>query len=401
MRYNSFLKKLDRVFGIALMALLYPFKFLRVRSVKGSRRILLIKFAAIGDTVLLIPAIRSLKMSAGGADLDFLCTSVNYGFLKDVPYISRLYTLNLSSLRSYFSLIRIFRKNRYDLVVDFEQWLRLSSIIAFLSGARRIMGFKTAGQHKHLLFDGYVKHSSSCHEKNKFLALAAAAGGAPDSGKLEHFITAEGRNKVDMIFSKYGLSGNKSLVSVNPGADLPRQLHPSVYAAAGRYMADKYGFKTVLTGGPGDKAMCAEIASGIGQTSVNLAGLFEICEMPEVYSRMLFVLCNNAGGLHLSCAACTPVIAFHGPTNPLLWGPDCANSIVVSTRKSCAPCLYLGFEYACSSPDCMESIDAADALGAVDRMASFLDIKFIVIYFKTMLVENFCKLSLRRQTIVS
>ena len=378
MRYNRFLKKFDRALGILLILLLFPVKLLRKKPAgkgKEKLKILLIKFAAIGDTVLLIPAVRSLKMMAGGAEIDFLCTPVNYGFLKDVPYISRLYSLDLKSPRSYIGLIRRFRENDYDLIVDFEQWLRLSAIIAFFSGGRKILGFKTAGQYKHLLFDAYIPHSASTHEKEKFLALASAAGGAADSGKLEYFITPEGRQKVDKIFSENGLAGIRGLVSINPGADLPRRLPPSLYAELGRYMAERYGLKTILTGGLADRIICDEIRRGIGPGAVNLAGYFEIGEIPEVYRRVSFVLCNNAGGLHLSCAASTPVIAFHGPTNPLLWGPDGNDSIVVVTGKDCAPCLYLGFEYACSSPDCMEYIERKDALTAVDRMAASLGIK--------------------------
>src|SRR6266849_1266202 len=99
MRGNKLFKFLDYVVGIPfllLLALLARRKGKRDLRELAPRRILMVKFVALGDAVLLVPAIRELRMRFPGAEIVFLGTTLTEGFLKQFPeYIDRFMTIEI------------------------------------------------------------------------------------------------------------------------------------------------------------------------------------------------------------------------------------------------------------------------------------------------------------------
>ena len=76
--------------------------------------------------------------------------------------------------------------------------------------------------------------------------------------------------------------------------------------------------------------------------------------------------------MHLAAAAGTPVVALHGPTNPLQWGPWGKGHTILHVDVPCSPCLNLGFEYGCSAlsdgtSPCMHTIQVDEVLEACER----------------------------------
>ena len=89
--------------------------------------------------------------------------------------------------------LRILRRHRpYDVWIDANPWSRLSALLSYGAGARWTLGFATAGQHRHALFDCAVEHSRHCHELENYRALlrplgvdgrrGVSAPGAPAAG---------------------------------------------------------------------------------------------------------------------------------------------------------------------------------------------------------------------------
>jgi len=71
--------------------------------------------------------------------------------------------------------------------------------------------------------------------------------------------------------------------------------------------------------------------------------------------------------MHLAAASGTKVIALHGPTNSIKWGPYGEKHITINSSTDCSPCLYLGFEYKCHSNKCMQAITAEDVFDLVKK----------------------------------
>ena len=72
--------------------------------------------------------------------------------------------------------IMALRRQKFDWVIDFEHWARLSALIAYGSGASRRVGFRSEGQHRHYLFTDVVEHVPGQHEVVNFLKISRLLG---------------------------------------------------------------------------------------------------------------------------------------------------------------------------------------------------------------------------------
>jgi len=113
-------------------------------------KILAIRFARLGDVVLLLPALSQLKESFPDAQLTFL-TGHRCGPVAELcPEIDEVISMDrialrdgpiLGALREMVRLVRDIRRRRFDLVVDFHGF-RETNLLTWLSGAPKRIAMK-------------------------------------------------------------------------------------------------------------------------------------------------------------------------------------------------------------------------------------------------------------------
>jgi ADP-heptose:LPS heptosyltransferase len=99
--------------------------------------VLLIRPGGIGDAVLLIPAIILLKRAFPRAAIDILAEKRNSGVFALCPDVSAVYHYETPA-----EIFKTIRKS-YDVVIDSEQWHRLSAVAARMTRAPMSIGFAT------------------------------------------------------------------------------------------------------------------------------------------------------------------------------------------------------------------------------------------------------------------
>ena len=80
--------------------------------------------------------------------------------------------------RSALALATRLRSARYDAVVDFEQFMKLSGILAFVTGARARVGFNTEGQARGWLYTHRIAYADTDHMADIFMRTALPFGRA-------------------------------------------------------------------------------------------------------------------------------------------------------------------------------------------------------------------------------
>src|SRR5919202_5564505 len=97
----------------------------------ASMKLLVLRFASIGDIVLTTPVVRCLKQQLSGAEVHY-CTDKEYQALVDYsPYIDKRHYLS----GNVYQLIRQLRAEQFDYVIDLQNnWL--SSLIKTALGVR-------------------------------------------------------------------------------------------------------------------------------------------------------------------------------------------------------------------------------------------------------------------------
>lgn len=375
MRRKAWVRAIDRYAGILLIRLLTPLSHLTRNhppQASSNARVLFIKFAGMGDAILLKPVVDFLKQLCPDNQLHFLTSPA---ILEVVQYLRLQHSGGIfvfdpaSCFRQpikVVALINSLREQHFDIVVDFEQWMRTSALLAFATGARHRIGFKTPGQHRDALYTHVIPYSFTEHTLLSFARLASTFTGTDISAHMLRCFPGcikSDSSILAIVHRKLASSGWHSdghpLVIIHPGCGRggePRVWLPDRYAELVRRLTDM-GVTVVLTGGDDDRALTERIKSNLDSTPViDLVGKLSFSELVAVVSLADLVICPNTGIMHLAAAVGTPVIALHGPTNPVQWHPIGNGHHIIQSSLPCVPCLKLGYDYRCRDYPCMSAI---------------------------------------------
>ena len=370
MQRKAIYRFFDRYFGIPILLVLsILFKRKRRLPVENIRNILIIKFAAVGDVLLMQPMLRAIKRAYPGAKLTFLCSDINYSMVKRMKYIDKIinYNIHYAILKpvNFLKFLKNIRKNNYELLIDAEQWSRINAILTVLLKKRFSVGFKFEKQFKHFYYDAIADYSKDKHIVENFLSLLTPIGvNAEDDEKdIDFYLSDEVIEFSEKFWNENKLNG-KYVICMQPGSGtsgFAREWDDKNYAELGRRLISAYGnVRILLTGLKSDFERCEIILKSIGKNAMNISGNFNMDKDLAIIKKADLMICGNTGILHLAASVKTKTIGLHGPNNPILWGAYDKNAIVVQSDIFCSPCLFLGHEFGCKHPVCMERILVED-----------------------------------------
>jgi len=349
-------KKNDAVAGSLLCRLLLSPAKATIKSPILS--LLLIRPGGIGDAVLLAPAIRVLKNSYPQAHITILAEKRNAGIFPLIPSVDTILCYDRPH-----EIIQALR-GRYDVVIDTEQWHRLSSVVARLVRAQVKIGFDTNERRR--MFTHPVPYSHDDNEAESFMRLLAPLGvneGLGDRRAPFLALPVSASEKAARLLEP--LDG-KPFVVVFPGASVPeRRWGAERYSAVARHLTEK-GCRIVVVGGREDRAE-GELISGAG--GLNLAGLTNLAGSAAVIARSRLVISGDSGVLHIAVGLDVPTVSLFGPGIAAKWAPKGEKHVVVNRQLSCSPCTKFGTTPPCPhGARCMNEITADQVVEAAVRL---------------------------------
>ena len=133
----------------------------------------------------------------------------------------------------------------------------------------------------------------------------------------------------------------------------------------------QYGVKILFSGGPADKEEAQQICDSLiakGIPAEIIAGKYSLGDMASILQYAKVVISVNTGIMHYAAAVGVPLVAIHGATSEVRWGPLSDNAIVVKSAEPCQPCISLGFESKCTKPVCMEHVTVDMVLQKIKKV---------------------------------
>lgn len=367
MRETRLFKLLDRLVGIPLVFAggLWSRSFGVFvggqPDIGPGQKVLVLKLSALGDTLLLLPCLKALKQAVGpDGRVEFLCTSVNQAALEGVPWVDAVHLLAPSDLllrpRKAWQLVRGLRAKRFNLALDMDQWLRITPLLSLACATQRRAGFRTSGEHRHYLFHASLRQSSESHESKQFAALLKKAG---CQVAVEDYAGFLGRHQL-FGAKPWKKSASKQVV-MHPGCGgrgWQREWPEERWAALAQALTTD-GLKVRLSGaGAREAAMNDRIRALSAGDATPLSTGHRLGDLVQELLNSRLLVSGNTGIMHLAAGLGVPLLALHGPTDPVKWGPQAlpGKGTVLRANLACSPCLKLGFEYGCKERPCMESI---------------------------------------------
>ena len=351
------LKFMDRMLGGVATALL-PAPL--CRAVAAPKRILLIRPGGIGDAVLLVPAILALKGRFPESHLTVLAERRNAAAFALCPAVDRLICYDTSS-----HLVRVLRGG-FDLVIDTEQWHRLSAVVARLARAPLSIGFGTNDRKR--LFSQAIGYSHDDYEVQSFFKLLGPLGILPpaDLGTRFLVVPEEAARRADLLLTPFA---GTPFVALFSGASIAERRWGAERFRGVAVRLARAGIPVVVVGGAGEAADGEVIVQGTD--GLNLAGVTTLAETAAVIARSALLLSGDSGVLHLALGLGVPTVSLFGPGIEAKWGPKGDGHLVLNRRLSCSPCTRFGTTPPCPiQARCLAEITEEEVTAAVQEMLS-------------------------------
>ncbi len=318
---------------------------------------LIIKPGAIGDLLHLTPAIRELAHKFPDARISILVGSKATASLFDNnPYVQDTIVFEKKGAHrsplALFGLWRRIRRNRYDLVINFQRSNLKAWFLATAAFPCRLLVYHKA---KNRIVHAVVNH----------LETLASLGIVPSDLELELFTSHDDESFADGLLGGPEYSGKK-LICLNPGAsNRIKCWSPAAFASLADRLIEDIGVGVIIVGGGEERDLADAIRSGMKNAPLDMVGKMSLTQLGAVLKRCEVLVSGDTGPMHLATAVKTPVIALFGAINPSRTGPvGKGHRVIRHEELECVPCVAKE----CRNPvylECMEKITVGEVFSAV------------------------------------
>ena len=344
-----------------------------------AKKILVMRYRFIGDTVLTVPFLRNLRAAFPHAHIDLMLEPFSGQVIEGCPYVDRIIPFEIKTIHrysaqsgrgkaaGYYHYWKQIKTERYDAVFVLKRSLS-SALLVWAAGIPRRIGFATEG--RGLFLSDPVPYQPGRHEVLNFLDCLRALDVPVNSQDLELWPTREGDAKIGSFFAEKGWKAEDMKIIVHAAASLPAKQWPlERFAAVMKKLQQRYQARFIYTGSNDDARLYHEIERQGSFSGLNLCGVTSLRENLSAYRAANLFFGVDSGPMHMAAAVGVPVVALFGPTDERKWGPWGEGHTVISKRLACHPCK----PHKCDDYKCMQQISVEEALKAVEeKLASIL-----------------------------
>ncbi|MBV5330024.1 MAG: glycosyltransferase family 9 protein [Chlorobium sp.] len=350
------LKRLDGVAGM-LCCYLLPRAKEFVCDVDG-KSILLIRPGGIGDAVLLAPAIGELNKKFPKATITVLAEKRNAGVFALIPGVTKV--LRYDVLTEFTTAFQ----NKPDLIIDTEQWHRLSAVVSRLIGASTRIGFGTNERKR--LFQHAIPYSHDDYEAVSFMRLLAPLGIAPPVSISHSFLSVPPTAKARATQLLAPLEGQPFIV-LFPGASISeRRWGADRFGQVAASLAS-WGYKIVIVGGKEDMVTAMSIIANAD--GLNFTGQTNLAETAAIIKQSAMLISGDSGILHIGVGLGTPTVSLFGPGIAKKWAPKGPWHQVLNHNLPCSPCTKFGYTQKCHhNAKCIQGITPDEVVQAAKML---------------------------------
>jgi len=330
-----------------------------------SRPILIVPYMWIGDFVRGHTVVRVLKQRWPNRPVDLLVTSLCAPLVDYMPGVRAGIVWDLPrrrlALAQHWALAAQMRERGYATALVMPRTWK-SAIAPALAGIPERVGF--VGEARFGLINHWrwgEKALPRFIDKNAALALPDGAPLPPEWPVPQLRVPAQ---EVARWRQANGL-GTAPAIALGPGS-VGASKRWTYYPEAARLLAQQ-GLDVWVVGGPGEKALAAEIVAAGGPRVRDLTGT-DLRNGILAVAAAKVTISNDSGLMHIAAAAGTPTMGIFGPTSPYHWAPlnGLAATVQTKTTVPCQPC----HRPVCTMNDhrCMRDIAASDVVATTARV---------------------------------
>jgi len=334
----------------------------------SAHRILIIKWSALGDIILSIPALKAIRDRFPKSDIILLTSSPGRELLSRYPFVKEFqifqHRSGFAGIKEIFDLSAEMRRASLNLVLDLQNNKR-SHLISFLSCIPRRIGYKTRKLDFLLTdaLDGARIKISPIRHQFRLLKLAGIDTQPP---KINITVTDEEAAYADNMLSEEWVGKHQILVGLNCGSSKKWQTKRWGLAKCAKLcdiLAQKR-IRVVITGTKDDEEDAATILSMARSKPINATGRTTIMQLAAIVQKCRVFISSDSAPMHLAAYLGIPYVAIFGPTDYKRHLQPAGRYSLIYKRLKCAPC----YKPRCHHKRCMERISPEEVATAVKNL---------------------------------
>ena len=314
------------------------------------KNILLINFGGIGDEILFMPVIQSLKKKFPSAKITLCLEGRSKAFVKLTNLLDSYFCIDIKTKNKYIEMIKLYFKalfGGFDLVIS-SGGNALIAPLLFFTGIKTRVGYKTSN-----LSEKFLTHAVILN-KQQYASMMYFDLVKPITNLEFELPLIEVEN-----FEK-----NKNSVLIHPGVskisvqkNIIKTISPKMWAQIIIELLKK-GRNVYLAGGPDDSECIEEIRNELKNVDfANFSDMFgktkNIFELVELIKKSEILICSDSTPMHIGVATNTKTFAIFGPTDDETLLPKSDNFIAIKNNANCRPCLWNKRQTTCEKLDCL------------------------------------------------
>lgn len=297
---------------------------------KPPSKILVLRFQALGDTIITLPYLQSLKNNYPAIKLHFYTRKE----VSEIPQALDLFekviaigggrNAKLQFILSLFLLPKLWWHN-YDAVLDLQNHK--------ISRAIRYLLFPKAWSE----FDKYSPQSAGVRTQQTIDALGLKNISTSSSFQFKEDLP------IDQLLKENGWDGMSQLVVLNPAGNLPSRNWPveNYIGYAKAWLNRKsQSVQFVITLLHHHEEKGARIKSELRDHCINLSGKTSVPEAFRIIKKSSFVITEDSGLMHMAWVQSIPTLALFGSSRKDWSAPQGEFSICLDASDlECGPCM--------------------------------------------------------------
>ena len=288
--------------------------------VEEIKSIAVVRFSALGDVTLVVPAIQQLQHRFPDATLTWITSPLSYSLLQGLPGVTFEVFDKPRSWADYRAFYRAFRERSFDVVLAMQASLRINLLYPALHAPLKIGFDRVRAREGQWLFCNARIPYANNHLLDSFVAFATQLGAPAQPISWDLPLSA-----ADHAWAREQLAPlPRPLIALHPCASkAERTWLGERYAEVMQSAAQRWCAGFILTGGatPREQDLCARLARSAPATTLNLCGHTTPKQLAALLGQVDVLVAPDTGPVHLATVMQTPVVGLYAVASPGLSGP--------------------------------------------------------------------------------
>lgn len=282
--------------------------------------ICILRLSALGDVTHLLPVVHTLRARYPQLKITWIIGKFEYKLMRALPDVEFIPYDKKGGFKAWLALRKQLAGRRFDALLLMQLSARANLVSSAVRAERRI-GFDAArSKEGHGLFiNERITPAPGGHVLDGLMQFAAAMGA--DAFQYDWSLPSA---PADHAWVDQVLPDQQPFAVISPcSSHRLRNWNPAGYAGLADHLAQRYGLRIVLCGGPTDleRETAAAISQHMQMPALNLVGQDTLPQFLALLRRARLLISPDSGPAHMASVAGIPVLGLYAATDPQRSGP--------------------------------------------------------------------------------